>query len=176
MKRKTIKDIASECDVSLSTASLVLNNNPRISEKHGKRSLPWSTNMTFSPIISRGLASKSSHIVSVVVPDLNHVFADVYFGEIVSGIHEGASEENYKVMLDIANTKFVHSCEYINMLKSRRADGILFIASTLQDEYLKIFEHAPYPSLYWSTITFPTPHSIISRPITSTRRVKRPSI
>ena len=32
-QRITIKDIAKECGVSLSTVSLVLNNNPRISEK-----------------------------------------------------------------------------------------------------------------------------------------------
>ena len=148
MSRVTIKDIAKECGVSLSTVSLVLNNNPRISAKTRARVAAAVKRHGYQPNIhARGLASQTSQVLSVVVPQLNHVFADIYFGEIVSGIYDRACEENYKLLLDIANPKFVDSEEYINLLKSRRADGMLFIASSIKDDYLKVFEDSPYTFL-----------------------------
>lgn len=148
MRKTTIKDIARECGVSLSTVSLVLNNNPRISEKTRKRVLASVRKHGYQPNVqARSLASRTSHTLSVVVPHLNHVFADIYFGEIVSGIYDYASSQNYKIMLDVANTSFVANEEYLNLLKSRRADGMLFIASSIDDTYLRVFEKAPYAFL-----------------------------
>lgn len=145
MARKTIKEIAQECGVSLSTVSLVLNNNPRISEETRKRVLAAVAKYEYQPnAFARSLASKSSSALSVVVPHLNHVFADVYFGEIVSGIYERATDLGYKVLLDMANHKFVNSQEYIRLLQSRRVDGMLFIGSSIHDKYLLEFGYNPY--------------------------------
>ncbi len=146
--RTTIKDIARECGVSLSTVSLVLNDNPRISEKTREKVQEAVRRHSYQPNQqARGLASKSSRIMSVVVPNLNHVFADVYFGEILSGIHESASESDYKILLDVANKRFLDNADYINLIRSRRADGILFMASSIQDAYLRDVEEAQIPVL-----------------------------
>lgn len=148
VKKTTIKDIARECGVSLSTVSLVLNNNPRISERTRKRVLAAVRRHGYQPNVqARALASRSSHTISVVVPHLNHVFADVYFGEIVSGIYDYATAHGYKMLVDVANETFVKNEEYLNILKSRRADGMLFIASSIEDTYLREFENSPYPFL-----------------------------
>ena len=147
-QKTTIKDIAKECAVSLSTVSLVLNNNPRISEKTRNRVLAAVKKHGYQPNIhARGLATQTSEAISVVVPHLNHVFADIYFGEIVSGIYDRACDENYKVLLDVANEKFIQSQEYLNILKSRRVDGMLFIASSVSDDYLRAFDGSPYKFL-----------------------------
>lgn len=141
MARTTIKDIAQECGVSLSTVSLVLNNNPRISPATREKVLKAVERHQYQPnAFARSLASRQSSIISVVLPDLNHVFADPYFGEIVSGIYDRASELGYKVMLDVANHRFVSTGEYINTLKSKRADATLFIGSSIYDTYLDQIE------------------------------------
>jgi LacI family transcriptional regulator len=144
--RTTIKDIARECGVSLSTVSLVLNNNPRISQATRDKVLESIERHQYQPnAFASSLASRSSHVLSVVVPHLNHVFSDVYFGEIVSGIYEHATDLGYKVLLDIANHRFVSTREFIKLMKSRRADGVLFIGSSMYDEYLMELEHSGYP-------------------------------
>lgn len=136
-ERTTIKDIARECGVSLSTVSLVLNDNPRISEKTRQRVQEAVRRHSYQPNQqARGLASKSSSIMSVVVPDLRYVFSDAYFGEILSGIHAEASEADYKILLDVANERFARNQDYINIIRSRRADGMLFIASSINEAYL----------------------------------------
>ncbi|MBU0679306.1 MAG: LacI family transcriptional regulator [Verrucomicrobia bacterium] len=144
MAKPTIKDIAKECNVSLSTVSLVLNNNPRISEKTRTKVLEAVARHGYQPNVhARGLASRSSQAISVVVPNVNHIFADIYFGEIVSGIYERASDQGYKVLLDIANKQFIQTKEYLSLLKSKRVDGLLFIAASLKDDYLKDFVGEP---------------------------------
>lgn len=144
--RTTIKDIARECGVSLSTVSLVINNNPRISVATREKVLEAIERYQYQPnAFASSLASRSSHVISVVVPHLNHVFADVYFGEIVSGIYEHATELGYKVLLDVANHRFINSHEFIRVMKSRRVDGVLFVGSSMYDEYLMELENSGYP-------------------------------
>ena len=144
--RTTIKDIAQECGVSLSTVSLVLNDNPRISERTRLKVQEAVRRHSYQPNQqARGLASKSSRIMSVVVPNLNHVFSDVYFGEILNGIHDRASQSDYKLLLDVANKRFLANEDYINIIRSRRADGMLFIASSIHDTYLRDVEESQLP-------------------------------
>ena len=149
MKRKpTIKDIAKACDVSLSTVSLVLNDSPRISEDTRQKVLEAVKKHGYvRNVHAQGLVSRSSHVLSVAVPDLSHVFADIYFGEIVSGIYDHASGQGYKMLLDIAGENFIESREYLNILQTRRADGMLFIASSVNDVYLRDLEKEDYPFL-----------------------------
>lgn len=148
MQRVTIKDIARECEVSLSTVSLVLNGNPRISEATRAKVMAVVDKYDYQPNINaRGLASRSSHTIGVVVPNLNHVFADVYFGEIVSGIYERACANGYRVMLDIANERFLEQREYINLLRSRRVDGMLVVGSTIADRFPREMVDYTYPFL-----------------------------
>lgn len=146
--RTTIKDIAKECGVSLSTVSLVLNDNPRISEGTRLKVQEAVRRHAYQPNQqARGLASKSSSIMSVVVPNLNHVFSDIYFGEILSGIHDRATAAGYKLLLDVANAAFIEKEEYISLIRSRRADGMLFIASSVNDTYLRGLEDLSLPFL-----------------------------
>ena len=146
MARTTIKDIARECGVSLSTVSLVLNNNPRISSTTRDKVLKAVERHQYQPnAFARSLASQSSQVLSVVVPNLNHVFADVYFGEIVSGIYEQASSLGYKILFDVANPRFIGGGEHINLLKSKRVDGMLFLGSSIYDEFLFDLEPENYP-------------------------------
>lgn len=130
----------------MSTVSLVLNNNPRISPATREKVLQAVAKHKYQPnAFARSLASQSSRMFSVVVPDLNHVFADTYFGEIVSGIYDRASELQYKVLLDVANQRFISSGEHFNLLKSRRADAMLFIGSSVHDTYLLQLAREQYP-------------------------------
>lgn len=144
--RTTIKDIARDCGVSLSTVSLVINNHPRISQATRDKVLASIERHQYQPnAFASSLASRSSRVLSVVVPHLNHVFADVYFGEIVSGVYDRASEIGYKILLDIADQRFIRNRELAKLLKSRRVDGTLYIGSSMYDEHLLDLERLGYP-------------------------------
>ena len=143
-----MRDIADECGVSLSTVSLVLSNNPRISEATSGRVKAAIKRVGYQPDIrARGLALRTSRTISVVVPAINHLFADVYFGQIVSGIYERAADESYKILLDMANNRFIETEEHLSLLRAHRADGMLFVCATLFDNFLRDFEKESYPFL-----------------------------
>lgn len=157
-KRPTIRDIARECGVSLSTVSLVLNNNPRISEATRQNVLRAVEQLGYHPDIhARGLAARYTRVISVVLPPHSHVFSDMYFGEIISGIYDYAQEIGYKLLLDVANDRFIHEREYLNLLRGRRADGILYVASSVGDHHLLDFLQEPYPFILVNNF-FPQTH------------------
>jgi DNA-binding LacI/PurR family transcriptional regulator len=140
-RAKTMTDIAKECGVSQSTVSLVLSNNPRISEDTRSKVLAAIQRTGYRPNIhARGLATNASRVFSVVLPDLENVFAEEYFGTLLGGIYAGASAAGYKVVVDVANMKFIRTQEYMDLLNSRRADGMIFLGSSLYDKYLVSLE------------------------------------
>src|ERR1035441_6213196 len=97
-KRYTIKDIAEQSGVSLSTVSLVLNTIERLGYQPNR--------------MARALAWRHTRTLAVLVPQLRHAFADVYFGEIVSGIYDRASRLGYKILLEVARNEFIDNKEY----------------------------------------------------------------
>jgi DNA-binding LacI/PurR family transcriptional regulator len=143
----TMKDIAQECEVSLSTVSLVLSNSPRISESTRKQVLAACERLGYQPNThARNLALRApGKNLSVVVPDMEHVFSDLYVGEILSGIYACSSEHGYQASVCLANSRFLRKRDHINLIKSRRADGMLFVASSLYDQYLLDFDKQNLP-------------------------------
>jgi DNA-binding LacI/PurR family transcriptional regulator len=145
-KAITIKEIATHCEVSPSTVSLVLNGSEKIRKSTRDRVLKAVEELDYKPNeMARSLVSSRTRCLSVTVPALNHVFSDVYFGEIISGIYQQAQDAGYKILLDIARENFIADKEYLNILRNRRADGMLYIASTLEDGFLLEFEQEHYP-------------------------------
>lgn len=147
-KQVTIKEIAAQCEVSPSTVSLVLNGSRKIKKETRERVREAALKLDYRPNeLARSLVSRRSRCLSVTVPNLTHVFSDVYFGEIISGIYARANEAGYKIMLDIAQESYIADKEYLNQLRNRRTDGMLFIASTIEDRYLLELEQYEYPVL-----------------------------
>ncbi len=146
-KRTTIADIARESGFSQSTVSLVINNNPRISDDTRAKVLAAIEKFGYKPNIqARGLALRSSRIVSVVLPDIPNVFSDPYFGALLGGIYAGISDIGFKLLIELANMKFIRTQEYLNILDISQADGMLFLGSTNYDQYLSVFQDKPgYP-------------------------------
>lgn len=147
-KRYTIKDIAEQSGVSLSTVSLVLNDNPRISQATRDRVLQTIERLGYHPNrMARALAWRHSRTLAVLVPQLRHTFADVYFGEIVSGICDRASKLDYKIMLEMARSDFIESKEYLQLYEQKFVDGILFIGASGRHRFLSEFGDGTHPFL-----------------------------
>jgi DNA-binding LacI/PurR family transcriptional regulator len=95
-KRKaiSIKDVARESRASLTTVSLVLNSRAaRISHETQQRVLETASRLGYRPSrIAQGLQAQRSGFLAILVPQLRHAFADAYFGELISAVHDYASE------------------------------------------------------------------------------------
>ena len=151
--RPSIRDVARESGVSLTTVSLVLNNNDeRISQPTRDRVLEAMKALDYTPSrLARGLPNRRANTLAVLVPAIHHAFADVYFGEIISGIYEAASEKGYRMLLEVARREYVQRREYLTILDDCSVDGILFIGATEEHHWLEDFHDSNRPLMVVNT-------------------------
>ncbi|MBN8645215.1 MAG: LacI family DNA-binding transcriptional regulator [Planctomycetes bacterium] len=145
--RASIRDVARESGVSLTTVSLVLNkNDSRISAATRQRVLDAMERLAYTPSrLARGLPNRRAKTLAVLVPALQHAFADVYFGEIISGIYEAAAERDFHIVLEVARREYVRRKEYMTLLDDCSVDGILFIGATEEHRWLSEFDGSTKP-------------------------------
>ena len=92
----TIYDVAKEAKVSMATVSRVVNNNPNVKEDTRLRVQEVIKKLKYTPnAVARGLASKKTTTIGIVLPDI----ADLSSAEIVSGIESVANMYKYNIIL-----------------------------------------------------------------------------
>lgn len=145
--RASIRDVARESGVSLTTVSLVLNKNDhRISDATRQRVIEAMERLSYTPSrLARGLPNRRANTLAVLVPALQHALADVYFGEIISGIYETAADKGYRILLEVARREYVKRREYMTLLDDCSVDGILFIGATEEHKWLAEFDGTDRP-------------------------------
>jgi LacI family transcriptional regulator len=118
----TIYDIAKKAGVSPMTVSRVINNSPLISEKTRKKVEEVIQELEYLPNKqARTLSSKKSKLVSLVIPDISNPF----FTNIARGAEDKALQLGYQLLLSNTDEQIVKESNYINLLISAGADGIL---------------------------------------------------
>ncbi|MEM8836227.1 MAG: LacI family DNA-binding transcriptional regulator [Planctomycetota bacterium] len=146
-RRANIRDVAKASGVSLTTVSLVLNKQDhRISEGTRQRVLAAMESLQYTPSrLARGLPNRRANTLAVLVPALQHAFADVYFGQIISGIYEVAADRGYRILLEVARPSYVKRKEYLTLLDDCSVDGILFLGATDEHTWLADFHASNRP-------------------------------
>ena len=96
MTPTTMKRIAADLGVSITTVSKVLNNHADIGPATRARVLARVDELGYRPnAVARSLTLRRTHTLGVVIPDLMHSF----FVEIVAGIEAVASARGYGLLL-----------------------------------------------------------------------------
>jgi LacI family transcriptional regulator len=118
----TIKDIAKKAGVSYSTVSRALNNDKIIKQETRERIARIAREMGYKPnAIARGLVMKETNTLGLVIPDITNPF----YPEVARGIEECANEYGYTIFLCNSNWDSVKENKYIDILQSKRVDGII---------------------------------------------------
>ena len=118
----TMKRIAGELGVSITTVSKVLNNREDIGHATRARVLAKVAELGYQPnAVARSLTLRRTHTLGVVIPDLMHSF----FVEIVAGLETVASARGYGLLLCSSNENPAKERAEIDMLRQRQVDGII---------------------------------------------------
>ena len=122
----TMKRIAGELGVSITTVSKVLNNREDIGHATRARVLAKVAELGYQPnAVARSLTLRRTHTLGIVIPDLMHSF----FVEIVAGLESIARTRDFGLLLCSSNEDPQREREEIEMLRQRQVDGIV-LAST----------------------------------------------
>jgi len=130
----SIKDVAKEAGVSITTVSRVMNNRGYIGEATRKKVEAAISSLNYSPNqIARSLLSNQSYLIGLVVPEIKHPF----FSEMVHWIEHYAELYNYKIIICNSVNNSEKETKYLKMLKEHRADGVIMCSHTLDTAVYK---------------------------------------
>jgi LacI family transcriptional regulator len=141
----TLKDIAERAGVTSATVSMVINNKPNISEATRKKVLKIAKELNYYPnVIARGLATKKSNSIGVIVPNL----ASSFVVRILQGIKSTNRDLEYTVQLfDTTGQRENESQLFQRLAHERRIDGVILIGATVSDEELNVFADESVPCI-----------------------------
>ncbi|GAB2692643.1 catabolite control protein A [Paenibacillus thermoaerophilus] len=144
----TIYDVAREAGVSMATVSRVVNNNPNVKPQTRKKVFEAIERLGYRPnAVARGLASKKTTTVGVVIPDISNSI----FSEVARGIEDIANMYHYNIILCNADKRKEKEIRVVNTLLEKQVDGLLFMGGTVTDEHLQAFQSATVPIVLCGT-------------------------
>lgn len=144
----TIYDVAREAGVSMATVSRVVNNNPNVKPQTRKKVFEAIEKLGYRPnAVARGLASKKTTTVGVVIPDISNSI----FAEVARGIEDIANMYHYNIILCNADKKKDKEIRVINTLLEKQVDGLLFMGGVVTDEHIRAFQTSTVPIVLCGT-------------------------
>ncbi len=134
MPRVTIKDIAKHANVSIATVSYVMNDSKYVSPELTKRVLDAIDELGYSPDDNaRSLRSKRTSTIGLIVPDNSNPF----FAEIAKGVEDAGFDAGYTVILCNSNSMVERERAYLDVLQSKRVDGIILFSTVTDIEQVQ---------------------------------------
>ncbi|QKS72080.1 catabolite control protein A [Paenalkalicoccus suaedae] len=145
----TIYDVAREAGVSMATVSRVVNGNPNVKPTTRKRVLEAIERLGYRPnAVARGLASKKTTTVGVIIPDISSIF----FSELARGIEDIATMYKYNIILSNSDQNKEKEIHLINTLLEKQVDGIVFMGGEITKEHEEAFKKSPVPVVLSATL------------------------
>ncbi|KLT69076.1 MULTISPECIES: LacI family DNA-binding transcriptional regulator [unclassified Flavobacterium] len=127
MKRKiTLKQIAKELDVSISTVSKSLRNSLEIGEETRSKVQAFAKFYNYKPNnIALSLKNRKTKSIGIIIPEIVHYF----FSTVINGIEQVANENGYSVVICLSDDSFDKEVLNMEMLANGSIDGFIMSLS-----------------------------------------------
>ncbi|PKB17087.1 LacI family DNA-binding transcriptional regulator [Flavobacterium sp. 5] len=138
MKRKiTLKQIAKELDVSISTVSKSLRNSPEIGEETRLKVQAFAKFYHYKPNnIALSLKNRKTKTIGIIIPEIVHHF----FSTVINGIEQIANENGYSVVICLSDDSFDKEVLNMELLANGSIDGFIMSLSK-ETQYKGDFHH-----------------------------------
>ena len=134
----TIKDIAAEVGVSISTVSRALNGSKEIHSATKEMILRKVEELDYQQhYIATSLVRKQTFTIGIIVPELKTDF----YANLISGANEILRPKGYKIFAMQSDESFEHEIANTNALIASRVDGII-ASTTFETKGFAHFERA----------------------------------
>jgi LacI family transcriptional regulator len=138
----TIRDVAKLAGVSVATVSRVLNKNGYVNKETEQKVTRAIEQLGYQPnAVARGLAGKRTGTIALILPDI----ANPFFPEIARAVEDVAHRHGYTVILCNSDDQGHKEQSYIEVLKKKYIDGIIFASNTLGEEDVQKMQRNKIP-------------------------------
>ncbi|MBT2569028.1 catabolite control protein A [Planococcus sp. ISL-110] len=138
----TIYDVAREANVSMATVSRVVNANQNVKPATRKKVLKVIEELGYRPnAVARGLASKKTTTVGVIIPDISNSM----YAELARGIEDIATMYRYNIILSNSDQNQNKELQLLETMLGKQVDGIVFMSDVISTELLYEMERSSTP-------------------------------
>jgi DNA-binding LacI/PurR family transcriptional regulator len=124
LARPTMEDVAARAGVSRALVSLVMRGSPKVSEARRAAVLQAAADLGYSPhAMARSLASRTSHVLGVMVSDLHNPF----WAEVVDGLDLYARAAGFELVINTGGRDPSRERQALASLASFRPAGIALL-------------------------------------------------
>ena len=153
MKKATLKDIAEQFNVSISTISKALKDSDEIGEATRLKIQEYAKRINYRPNLNAlSLKNRKTKTIGIIIPNM----LDYFLAQALKGIEKTALEKGYKVVICITNESYNKEVETIEMLSNGSVDGFI-ISMSEETELKKEFAH------FNDTLAFDLPIVMLDR-------------
>lgn len=126
----TIKEVAQAAGVSYTTVSHVLNDTRPVSPAARERVLAAAAALHYVPsALARSLRSQTTGTIGMIIPNNTNP----YFSEVARGIEDTCYAAGYSVILCNSDDDPAKQRDYLNVLLTKRCDGLIMAALAQTD-------------------------------------------
>ncbi len=138
MRRKiTLKQIARELDVSISTVSKALSNSIEISDDTKQKIQAFAKLYNYRPNnIALSLKNRKTNTIGILIPEIVHHF----FSKVIRGVEMVANKRGYNVIIGLSNESFAKEVINMEMLANGSIDGFILSISK-ETQQLQDYHH-----------------------------------
>ncbi len=123
----TIRDVAKLTGVSVSTVSRYLNKSGYVNAETEQLIKAAIEKLNYAPNqVARGLAGKKTKTFALILPDISNLF----FSDLARAVEDVAATYGYTVIFGNSDDQIVKEKRYIETLKQKYIDGIIFASNT----------------------------------------------
>lgn len=147
----TLKDLARELNLSLSTVSRALHNSDTISRKTRKKVISMAEKLGYLPnSMAASLRRNKSNLIGIIVPRIN-----IYFhSRVISGIEEVAFRNGYNVVICQSNDSYKREVANTQALLANRVEGVIacLALETKDNKHFIRFDELDTPLVFFDRV------------------------
>jgi LacI family transcriptional regulator len=155
MKQKannvTIKKLAKELGLSISTVSKAISDSHEISAATKQRVIDLVEQLNYQPNpYASSLRTKNSKTIGVVLPEV----ADSFFAQAINGIESVAEEKGYHVLIYLSHESFEREEQILKDFESGRVDGVLISVAkeTVRHKHITAILEKKIPLVFFDRV------------------------
>jgi LacI family transcriptional regulator len=138
----TIKDVAKRAGVSASTVSRTLSGRIPVHEETKQKVMQAVRELNYQPnVLAKGLKEGRTHTIGLILPNIRNPV----FPAVARGVEDIARKNGYIVILCNTDESLQMEKEYVDKLKKRWVDGLIFATAVRDTEHIIKLQESGFP-------------------------------
>jgi len=130
----TLREVAKEAGVSISTISRTLSGNIPVNEETKLRVMEAVKKLNYRQnVLAKSLKEGRTNTLALIIPNIRNPI----FPAVAKGVEDTARKYGYSVILSNTNEDIEQEKEYIEKLSRRWVDGFIIATGTAERDYIK---------------------------------------